>query len=331
MSLDGKILRNAISVLQERRSAREAALIRRKDYIYKKLPRIRQIDEQLRDTMLDIIAIALKKGGEHVAELEEIQERNLSLQGERADVLKSAGYPEDYIDERPLCDKCGDTGFIRGKRCSCLMDIYKKLQSEELSSLIKLGEETFETFSLDYYDNAARDPATGETARQNMEYNRDLCRSYASGFGKNVMNLLLIGGTGLGKTFLSTCIAKVVSEKGFSVVYDTAVSIFAKFEDKQFHRAYGGSESDPTERYFKCDLLIIDDLGTEVSTSFRTSFLYDLINSRLISGRQTLINSNLSIGELGSRYSEQIRSRIEGYYTVLSFYGQDIRSIKNTV
>lgn len=327
MSLDGKILREAISSLQERKAAREAELNRRRDMVYGELPRVRQIDQELRDTMLGVVARALKKGGDPASELKAIEARNLSLQDERTRLLRGGGYPADYIDDNPICAKCGDTGFQMGRRCSCLMDIYKKLQREELSSLLKLGEETFESFSLKYYDNIKL--FNGKTSREIMGQNYDICQTYANKFGKNSRNLLFIGGTGLGKTFLSTCIAKVVSEKGYSVVYDTAVGIFSKFEEEKFHRAYDEYSNNGTERYLKSDLLIMDDLGTEMITAFTVSTLYNLINSRLIGGGKTIISSNLSTDEMSEKYSGQIMSRLEGEYILLPFYGGDIRRIKS--
>lgn len=327
MSLDGKILRDAISSIQEQKAAREAELNRRKERVYSELPRIRQIDQELRDTMLDIVDRALKKGGNPEPEIEAIQERNLSLQRERSHLLRKNGYPENYIDGIVKCNKCGDNGFIVGRRCSCLMEVYNKLQIEELSNLLKLGEETFESFSLDYYDDTKL--FGGKTSRDIMKRNYDVCHTYANKFGNNSRNLLFVGGTGLGKTFLSTCIAKVVSEKGYSVVYDTAVGIFSKFEEEKFHRSLDEYGNSGTERYLKSDLLIIDDLGTEMVTTFTISALYNLINSRLISGGRTIVSSNLSIAEMGEKYNGQIMSRLEGEYILLSFCGNDIRRIKS--
>lgn len=328
MSLDGKILNNALTRLHDRKAANESELLRRCERVYRELPRVKLLDTQIRETMLDTIARALKSGGDPEAELELIQRRNLGLQDQRRKVLESGGYAEDYLDDRAMCSKCGDTGFYKGVPCSCLMEIYKKLQIEELSSLIKLGEETFDTFRVDYYDDAVRDGVTGETPRQNMEYNYELCYHYAHKFDDSSLNLFLMGGTGLGKTFLSTCIAKVVSDKGYSVVYDTAVNVFSKFEAEKFYRAYDDDRHDETERYLKCDLLILDDLGTELTTTFVVSALYSLINNRLVSGRKTIISTNITLEELRRKYSEQIMSRLEGEYTILSFYGKDIRRLK---
>ena len=146
------------------------------------------------------------------------------------------------------------------------------------------------------------------------------------------MNLFFNGAPGLGKTFLSACIARVVADNGFSVVYDMAASIFAKFEDAKFQRTddFEGTRND-IKRYMECDLLIIDDLGTEMTTAFTVSALYEVINTRIVSGRKTLVSSNLTMDELRRRYSEHIMSRLEGEYQVLTFYGDDIRKKRNVL
>lgn len=328
MSLDGKILNFSLAYLSDRKAQRETELLRRRERVYSELPRVKQLDAQLRETMLDTIGRALRSGGDPEAELVGIAQRNLGLQQERKSALERGGYSEDYLDEKPMCSKCGDAGFYKGSPCSCLMSIYKNLQIQELSNLLKLGEETFDTFSLDYYDEKARDSVTGETPRQNMEYNYELCYHYAHKFDDSSGNLLLMGGTGLGKTFLSTCIAKVVSERGYSVIYDSSATVFSKFETEKFSRGYDDSRQDETERYFKCDLLILDDLGTEMTTTFVVSTLYGLINSRLKSKKQTIIITNFTLDELRRKYSDQIMSRLEGEFSLLSFYGQDIRRLK---
>lgn len=157
-----------------------------------------------------------------------------------------------------------------------------------------------------------------------------ICREYAKDFGNNSVNLLFRGNTGLGKTFLSASIARVVSEKGFSVVYDTIVSVIEVFEMQKFDRSGDNAEdvSSRIRRYLDCDLLILDDLGTEMSTAFTVSAIYSLINSRLISGGKTIISTNLSEDELKRRYTPQIASRLEGEYVLLKFAGRDIRAMK---
>jgi DNA replication protein DnaC len=297
---------------------------RRREDIYGKIPRVAAIDELLRRSIADAVKAALTSGEDTEAAIRDIAEENLALQEERGTLIAALGYPPDYIDDKPLCAICGDSGYVDGKMCSCLMERYKSAQAAELSSLLKLGQETFDSFNLDYYDDTRSDGSI--SPRQNMELIYEASLQYARKFGPKSGSLFFTGGTGLGKTFLSSCIAKVVSERGFSVVYDTAVSIFAKFEEDKFS---GGEVShEAVERYLGCDLLIMDDLGTEMTTSFTTSALYNIINTRLCSGRQTIISSNLSFGEMSKRYTPQIMSRLQGEYDVFTFYGRDIRLVK---
>ena len=247
------------------------------------------------------------------------------LQRERVQLLASLGYPADWLEEKPACTQCGDTGYVQGGVCPCLRAYYAREQLAELSRLLPLGEDSFETFSFDWYDSTVQ-PAFGVSPRENMERNFDVCRDYAYQFDRGGGNLLLSGGTGLGKTFLSACIARVVSENGFSVVYDTAASVFSRFEDAKFRRDDGGSED--ADRCMKCDLLILDDLGTEMTTAFVQSALYQIVNGRLMGKRATIISTNLAPEEIGSRYGRSVLSRLEGDYEILPFFGEDIRRLK---
>lgn len=214
--------------------------------------------------------------------------------------------------------------------CDCLRSLCTQEQIRELSKLLDLGEQSFDSFSLDYYSPL---PWPGESLspRENMEFIFDVCSSYARKFGRFYFrNLFLTGAPGLGKTFLSACIARTVSESGFSVVYDTAVNIFTRFEEQKFarDRLEAGEAKDETRRYLGCDLLILDDLGSELSTPFVQSALYTLINTRLTADKRTVISSNLTMDQVRARYTPQIASRLEGEYRVLPFYGEDIRLLR---
>ena len=214
--------------------------------------------------------------------------------------------------------------------CSCLRALCTQEQIQELSKLLDLGEQSFDTFSLDYYSDRPW-PGESETPRERMDFIRDVCYNYATKFPKFIYrNLFLTGAPGLGKTFLSACIARTVSERGYSVVYDTAVNIFARFEEQKFARDQEEARDarDETRRYLQCDLLILDDLGSEMTTPFVQSALYTLINGRLTAQRRTVISSNLSMDEVRRRYSAQSASRLEGEYRVLPFYGEDIRLLR---
>ena len=325
MSLDGKLLARAKDRLDRRRRENEEAQARRRETAYARDPDIRDIDRQLRNSALEAISAAISSGGDPQQALEEIRDRNLSLQEERALKLAACGLPGDYLNDRYICPKCRDTGYNGTKLCSCLLELYSQEQKKELSGLLKLGEETFDSFDLDLYDDKP-DPDTGISPRSYMETVFEYFLQYARRFSADSANLFMWGGTGLGKTFLSTCIAKVVAERGFSVVYDTAASVFSKYEEEKFSKNQEGAQAaSQVHRMENCDLLIVDDLGTEFSTAFVTSALYTLINNRLTSGRKTIFSSNLTMKELSSRYSAPIMSRLQGEYYVLRFYGSDIR------
>jgi DNA replication protein DnaC len=328
MSLDGKLLGRAKLRLDAKKREHELLMARRHEEVYSKCPRIGELDQELRGSVIEVIGVALKGAGDPSAAVDEIRDKNLFLQSERIQALMAAGFPFDYLDNGYLCSKCGDTGYVDTAICSCLMDLYREEQRQSLSNLFKLGSETFDNFDLSWYDDAP-DPVTGVSHRARMELVYDTCVDYARRFPKRSTNLFLSGATGLGKTFLSACIARVVSDKGFSVAYDTAASVFSKFEDEKFSKSDDLSvPRDEIRRYLECDLLIMDDLGTEMTTSFTVSALYDLVNPRLMNSRKTIVSSNLSTGELYGRYSPQIASRIEGEYHVLNFVGRDIRLLK---
>ncbi len=327
MSLDGKLLSRAKTRLDKRRAENEEDQRARRDTAYARNPRIRDIDRALRETVASAVTAAVLGGGDPTEALDAIREKNLDLQERRGMELLRAGLPMDYLDEKYICPKCRDTGYRGTELCSCLMELYRDEQRRDLSALLKLGEDTFDTFDLSYYSDQP-DPATGVSPRSVMETVYETCREYARKFSQNSMNLFLQGGTGLGKTFLSTCIARVVSERGFSVVYDTATGAFAKYEAEKFGRGDQQEARSDIKRLENCDLLILDDLGTEFPTAFVTSALYTLLNTRVAGGKKTVISSNLTVDELAQRYSAPIMSRLMGEFYCIKFAGTDIRPLK---
>ena len=330
MGYEASVLYRATKRLEEGRRRREEALARRRREIYAQLPRVREIDKELKGTVYQIIASSLRDGRDPGPSIQVIKDHNLSLQAERTRLLLQNGWGADALDEQPACPKCNDTGWVGARMCDCLKKLCGEEQIKELSKLLDLGEQSFDSFSLDFYSPL---PWKGESLppRENMEFIYEVCLNYAQKFGKFYFrNLFLTGAPGLGKTFLSACIARTVSERGFSVVYDTAVNIFARFEEQKFarDRLEAGEAKDETRRYLGCDLLILDDLGSELTTPFVQSALYTLVNSRLTADRQTVISSNLSMDQVRQRYTPQIASRLEGEYRVLPFYGEDIRLLR---
>lgn len=325
MAYDGSIMQRALARYDQDKQRRADELEQRRRMAFSRQPRLAEIERELRGTMGRIVTSALQKGTDPLPAIRVLRDENLELQRERAELLTAMGEPIDYLDDKPACPLCGDTGYRKGQVCDCLKKYYAREQLHELSRLLPLGEATFDSFRFDYYDDAVW-PDYGTSPRANMERNFDVCRDYAQQFSKGSGNLLLSGSTGLGKTFLSACIARVVSDGGYSVVYDTAGRIFSRFEEAKFR---GDAEGDAdAKRCQRCDLLIVDDLGTEMTTSFVQSALYQLVNGRLMEGKATIISTNLAPEELGTRYGGAVLSRLEGEYEILPFFGEDIRRLK---
>lgn len=325
MAYDGKIMRRALQQFEEDRQAREERFQARRESVFRRQPRLREIDAELRSTMSRIIASALRHGTDPGPAVAVLQEENLRIQGEKRQLLAQMGLPQDCLDETPACLLCGDTGYRNGQVCRCLRSYYAREQQKELSRMLDLGSQSFDSFSLDWYPQEY-DSACGQSPKAHMETVYDICADYAHQFGKRPRNLLLFGAPGLGKTFLSAAIAREVSAKGWSVVYDTAGRIFQRFEAQKFTREENAE--DDVERVLNCDLLILDDLGTEMTTAFVQSALYQIVNTRLMEKKSTILNTNLMPGEIARRYSPQLASRIEGEYQLLPFFGDDIRKLK---
>lgn len=327
MAYDGKIMHLALQRFEEDREARKLRFQERQESIFRRQPRLKEIDTELRFTMSRIITNALRRGTDPTSAIAALREENLGLQAEKQELLARMGLPSDCLDEKPSCPLCGDTGYRNGQVCRCLRRYYAREQQKELSRMLNLDGQSFDTFSMEWYSEEV-DRDSGMSPRKNMENVYEVCAEFAHGFGKKPGNLLLFGAPGLGKTFLSAAIAREVSGEGWSVVYDTAVHIFEKFESQKFGRGEDDEISADVNRVMNCDLLILDDLGTEMTTTFVQSALYQIINTRLMEKRSTILNTNLMPRELGQRYSPQIASRIEGEYEILPFFGQDIRLLK---
>lgn len=325
MSYEPEVLRRAYQRMKEGQRLRAEAFASKKAIIYHQLPRVQAIDRQLRQGVVQAATAALKQGVDPAPAIQALRAESKALQAERKDLLTQAGYREEDLVEQPQCQQCRDTGWCGSTMCVCLRALCAEEQVRSLSSLLDLQGQSFDAFRLDYYPD---DPGpNGVSPRSHMKLVRDICQGYAARFEcSGVKNLFLSGSPGLGKTFLSACIARVVSERGYSVVYDTAIHVFGRFEAEKFGREENGS----TLRYLKCDLLILDDLGSELTTPFIQSALYELVNTRLITGKHTVISSNLSLRDIALRYSGQVSSRIAGEYRLLEFWGEDIRKLKNS-
>lgn len=330
MPYDGKLLAKARAELENIRARNLAEQQRRQRAVYAALPEVERIDAQMRGQMAELVRLTISRRPDLAARIDALRADNLALQERRAGLLLGAGFPAAFLDEIYSCPKCRDTGLYEGGVCSCLSRLYNAELTKELGALMHRGDERFERFDLSLYPDE-RDVDSGVSPRQAMSIVYNSCKRFADNFSPSSPNLLLQGGTGLGKTFLSACIARVISEKGFSVCYDSAAAALEYFELAKFQRdsAEGETAARKVRRMQDCDLMILDDLGTEMLTPMSQSALYALINSRLINGRQTIISTNLTVEELQRRYSAQISSRILGEFVRLPFFGQDIRQRKN--
>lgn len=326
MGYDREVLQRARRNYAEAVEAHRAQQLTQRLEICEELPEAAELEQKLRATMAEVIAQSLRRGEDPTEAIDAIHRRNRSLQEELRYLLEENGYEANALEDTPMCPICRDSGYVGEKMCTCLAEFCRSEQKKELTSLLS-SNATFDDFTLDYYPTAVN-PVTGLSPREQMEINYEFCVEYARHFRPGPdRNLLFNGAPGLGKTFLSACIAREVVDRSYSVVYDTAIHVFSCMEKQKFG---GGTEDDlrMAERILACDLLILDDLGTEMSTAFIPSALYTIINSRILSEKPTIISTNYTIAQLSQRYTPQIASRLEGEYRLLPFAGSDIRKLK---
>ena len=324
MAYSKEILRRARQRLESQKADHESEQNARLQQVYSTLPRVREIDRELRSSMVLAAQAAFLKGTGGQEALAQVKQANLALQAERQALIDEAFEP-GFLDESPVCSRCGGSGYIGSTMCTCLAQLCRQEQQKTLS-LLSSGDSDFSAFRLDYYPEKI-DPKFGASPRVIMGRILDICRKYAAGFSATGGNLLFNGGTGLGKTFLSACIAREVTEKGYSVAYDSAQHLFAKLEKNRFHPDEESALA--VANLQECDLLILDDLGTELPGNFVSAALYTLVNDRLLAGKPMIISTNLNIDEISKRYSPQIASRLQGSFQLLPFVGTDIRVLKN--
>ncbi len=280
-------------------------------------PDIAAIDRELSLTGVRILKAASSENS--ASEMAELRARITELRKHKTALLTGYGYPADYLDVRYECEECSDTGYVGSTMCKCFKRalVMAGYESSGIGALIR--RQSFDNFSLDYY---AEDKKTLEQ----MKKNYSVMRSYAQSFDSSVVrNLLIVGGTGVGKTHLTTAMAKEIIDRGYDVIYESAPNIFFELEQERFAR---DGEQKKTDRYYTAELLIIDDLGTESVTQYSVACLYNILNTRLNKGVSTVINTNLMPDALYKKYTDRIASRLLGEYATLHFVGRDIRMQK---
>lgn len=291
--------------------------------VYNKIPRIKEINDSISTVSVETAKKMLLENTS--VSPDEVKKKIEALSKEKASLLCENGYPEDYLSMRYTCPDCKDTGYAGSSKCHCLKNSIIDILYEQSNIKEVLERENFSSFSFKYFDNTVKDSVTGLTALENMHEVVKTCRDYIDNFNNEYKSLYLYGATGVGKTFLTNCIAKELIDNSHSVIYVSSIRLFEILANSTFKRDMSASSSDLAENLLDCDLLIIDDLGTELINSFTASSLFNCINERHLRRKSVIISTNLSLAELRANYSERVFSRIMSNYTLLKIYGDDLR------
>lgn len=308
-------------IYEQRQLEDEQRLRRQRQEAYKRIPALQQTEEEISS-----VSVAKAKNlldGDETA-LASAKETLAGLFTRKRQLLLDAGFPEDYLEPHYTCPDCRDTGYIGTEKCHCFKKAIIDLLYQQSNLQGILEEENFSTFRLEYYSSNHIDPLTGRSSLEAVKTALKTCRSFVDNFSSEFHNLLLYGDTGVGKSFLSHCIAKELIDASYSVIYFSAVQLFEHFAENTF----GGKReehSDGLAPIYECDLLIIDDLGTELTNAFTASQLFACINERILRRKATIISTNLALDDIKSIYSERIFSRLSSSYTMLRLTGDDIR------
>lgn len=323
MKYTNEVITLAHAELEKRRADAVALQSAHVDVI-KDYPEIYSVYTAILSTKDKLADAILSKNGDARERINTVKEENLKNQELLKNRLKELGFAENYLELQHKCPVCRDTGFILGHRCDCLGALLDKFAVEELNKQCKIKLGSFADFNISYYPENYMTKNGAIDARAMMKEHLDYCMKYAREFSLNSPSVFMLGPTGLGKTFLSSCIAKEVLCNGFSVAFDSIQNYLRDIEKEHF----GRSEGDTLETILNADLVILDDIGSEFASSFNSSVIYNIINSRTNQGKPTIVSSNLSFDELTKRYDDRIISRLTGMFKPMRFIGNDIRQIK---
>lgn len=310
----------AAKELEEIRNENRQIQNYRQREIADKIPRLAEIEGELMQLGTMLLKTVLNKG----TNFESIKKKIQALQSEKEKLLIKNGYSSDYLDDVVHCKKCSDTGFVMGHRCDCLKTLIAKHIGANANLSEPLKHQTFENFdfSLFYdYENGGKTVPVKKLMQKAVE----ICMDFAQNFKKTKGNLILQGNAGTGKTYLSSCIANRVLSRGKTVYYTSAYKLFEMLEAIKFGKETFGADETTARYVYDVDLLIIDDLGTEFMTQFTSAAFFDIVNSRLISGKSTVISTNLGLEGITDLYSQRVSSRIMGDYKAITLLGSDVR------
>lgn len=321
MALSNSQYDQLMRTYEQRQLDNERILRRHYETAYAHIPELKELDDAI--SSLSINRAKSLLAGDDSA-IDSLREELAGLSARKKKLLTANGYPEDYLELHYVCPDCKDTGYIDTNKCHCFKKAIVDLLYTQSNLQEILEKENFSTCSLDYYSCNHIDSLTGRSSRESMEIALKACHEFVDTFSDDFRNILLYGDTGVGKTFLSHCIAKELIETSYSVIYFSAAQLFDLFAKNTFGKK---EEQDmkSSEHIYDCDLLIIDDLGTELANSFTTSQLFVCLNERILRKRSTIISTNLALEDIKSIYSERIFSRLSSNYTMLRLTGDDIR------
>ncbi len=324
---NSQITGEALRKLSQRKSDALDTAKQRRFELYNAAPRLGEIATRLSSLGAEVGRLALSGSGDKSARLKEMANLSVSLQNERKEILLRMGLEEDYLEPPHTCKECSDSGYVQGRRCACLTALLKAEACKQLPAPEHLQEYCFDTFSLEYYPEHITVDGVG--LREHMKSVLHKCRGFADAFPSHGESLLFYGGTGLGKTHLSLAIAQQVAGQGVGVAYASSQQLVDRAERAKFGRDQDGSDDIFVQTALKCDLLVLDDLGSEFSTQLSVATIFHVINTRQLEHRPTIISSNLSPEQMQERYSQRLVSRILCGYSVIPFVGQDVRMQKS--
>ncbi|NLB20933.1 MAG: ATP-binding protein [Clostridium sp.] len=304
------------------RQDEDRAFQMRKENAEAKAPMLKDIEQKVAKLSMELAMLNFRRTSNHEEDFKALKEDIISLRGQRAEILTELGYPHNYLERHHVCTKCQDTGYIRQDKCTCykkyLIEAYNR--TSDFNDLIK--NYTFDKFKLDLFDNTQGSYPV--SPKENMANILEASMSYIQNFKTNHINLLFFGSPGTGKTFLSSCIAKELLDDGYLVVYRTSDGLIQNLKDVKFN-----DNHDLLDLLLNCDLLIIDDLGTELTTEFSKVELFNFLNAKLLRKKKMIVSTNLTIENLKNKYDERIYSRLVGDFNLYKFLGDDLR-IKNS-
>lgn len=295
----------------------------RRAEIYKRIPRILVLDSEMSRNSLNTARVFLRQLDDPNAEIRKLKNENLNLRQEKMELLVSHGYPMDYMDTIYECTECNDTGYIKGRRCSCYDRHLADIVYEESDFHEMLDDSSFMTYDSSLFDNNVIHGEYHKTAAQNMAANLKLARGYVSEFSAHTENLYLYGPSGTGKTFLAIAMARSLLDQGNLVVYRTASQLMDDIKEIKFQ-----DNLEMEALLMESDLLIIDDLGTEMASNLARTEIFNLVNRRLIKKKKMIISSNLKLENIREKYSERLSSRLMGDFILVPFFGDDLRVMK---